>query len=219
MSFFTLTGSRRGAGALLDGTAMSLVLRSPRGAALIDTLAACALMAILSAMAIPLVHGTRERNEARMATRYLATRLALLRVQALRRNQTLAMRFDPDVPGQFGIYADEDGDGVRQADIDGAIDSRVADDERLADYFAGVSFAIPSAIPAPDDGAMIEAGADPIRIGGTDLLSFSPLGTATSGTLYLVGRSGPQMCVRILGSTGRIRVMWYDPASDAWRQD
>ena len=48
---------------------------------------------------------------------------------------------------------------------------------------------------------------DALRIGGSELLSFSPTGTATSGTLYLAGRTGLQYAVRVLGATGRIRTV------------
>jgi hypothetical protein len=55
-----------------------------------------------------------------------------------------------------------------------------------------------------------------LRIGATPLLSLSPLGTATSGTLYIRGRDGTRMGVRILGATGRTRLLRYDPRSGAW---
>jgi type II secretory pathway pseudopilin PulG len=200
-------------------TSMQFLWHSGRGVALVDLLAACALMAIVAAMAVPMLHGMRHRDETRMAARYLAIRFDMLRVQALRRNQVIAMRFDPDVLGQVGVYADGDRDGVLQRDIDDGVDARVDGEARLSDYFADVMIGIRADVPAPDDGAVLPAGSDPIRIGGTNLLSFSPLGTATSGTIYLVARTGPQMCVRILGATGRVRVMWYDQAGGAWRQD
>ena len=131
----------------------------------------------------------------------------------------VAMRFDPDDLGRFEAYLDGDGDGVLQRDVDRGIDTGIESVARLADYFGNVTLRIAARVPAPDGVGSLAAGADPIRIGGTDFVSFSPLGTATSGTIYLAGRSGLQLCVRILGTTGRVRVMWFDVASGAWRQD
>ena len=47
---------------------------------------------------------------------------------------------------------------------------------------------------------------DPIRIGSTDLLSFGPLGTATSGTLFLTDRHTRLYAVVLYGRTAKIRV-------------
>ena len=48
------------------------------------------------------------------------------------------------------------------------------------------------AIP-PESGRLT---GDPIRFGSSDMLSFSPLGTATPGTFYLAG-DGAQAAVRV----------------------
>ena len=192
---------------------------SSRGAALIDVVAACSVITIVLAMSVPSLQATRDRGEARLAARYLAQRLQMVRVQAVRRNRMVAMRFDPEEVGRFEVFVDGDGDGVLQRDIDGRVDVGLETAARLGDYFAGAALRVAATVPSPDGGGVIAADSDPVRIGGTNLLSFSPLGTATSGTVYLAGRSGPQFCVRILGTTGRVRVMWFDPAGGVWRQD
>ena len=75
---------------------------------------------------------------------------------------------------------------------------------RLSDDFAGVALGIAHDVPDPEGGATLIAGSDPIRIGSSNFVTFSPVATATSGTLYLAARHGPQVCVRILGATGRV---------------
>jgi hypothetical protein len=154
-----------------------------------------------------------------MAARFLASKLNLLRVEALRRNRTVAMRFDPDDLGRLEPYVDGDGDGVRQQDITDGIDVPLEPEAHVSQYFQAVAFRIPAAVPEPDGGGVINANADPVRIGNTDLLSFSPVSTSTSGTIYLAGRGGTQVCVRILGTTGRVRVLRFDQSSGIWRPD
>ena len=57
------------------------MMTSSRGAALIDLVAAlCGLDVILAAIAIPTLHAARHADEARVAARYLAHRLQMLRV-------------------------------------------------------------------------------------------------------------------------------------------
>lgn len=190
-----------------------------RGAALIDLVFACALIAILAAIAVPSLHASRDRQATRMAARQLANKLQLLKVEAIRRNHHVAMRFDPQDLGRYAAYEDGDGDGVLQADIDGGIDRMLTPSAQLTDSFSTVTLRVAGAVPMPEGGGIAAAESDPVRIGNTDLVSFSPLGSSTSGTIYLAGRDGSQMCVRLLGSTGRARVLWFDRARAAWRTE
>ena len=190
-----------------------------RGAALIDVVFTCGLVALISMIAIPSLRVARDRDAARMAAQHLAARLHAVRLEALRRNRAVAIRFDPDALGRMASYVDGDGDGVQQSDIDRGVDTRIGEERALSDDFGLVALRVASTVPAPDGGSAIAADSDPVRIGNTDLLSFSPLGSATSGTIYLAARTGPQVCVRVLGATGRVRVMWFDTASRTWRTD
>jgi Type II transport protein GspH len=192
---------------------------SERGAALIDVVFCCGLAGIIAAIAIPTLHATRERDAGRMAARYLAHRLQLVRIEAVRRNTMVAMRFETGAADLLAVYVDGDGDGVLKADIDAGTDPQVTPPARLADYFAGVSLRILNDMPAPDGHGTLAAYSDPVRLGASDLLSFSPLGSATSGTIYLAARSGPQQAVRVTGATGRMRVLWFDALSGEWRGD
>lgn len=193
--------------------------RDPRGAALIDVIFCCALIGVLAAIAVPSLQASRDRDATRMAARYLANKLQLLRVEALRRNRSVAMRFDPADLGRYAAYVDGDGDGVLQADIDQDIDTLLEEGAHLVSVFSTIALRVALPVPMPDGGGMLAADSDPVRIGNTNLVSFSPTGSSTSGTIYLAGRDGSQMCVRLLGSTGRIRVLWFDRASAAWRPE
>jgi hypothetical protein len=190
-----------------------------RGAALIDLIFTCGLLAVMAAIAIPSVQASRDRDAAVMAARHLAQQLVALRVEAIRRNRSIAMRFDADDLGRIASYVDGDGDGVLEHDIARGIDVRVGQDGHVEHYFAMVSVAVPVSIPAPDGHGTIAAHSDPVRIGNSNLLSFTPLGSSTSGTIYLAGHAGTQACVRVFGATGRVRVLVFDRASGAWRHD
>lgn len=189
-----------------------------RGFALVDVVVACAIAAVIAAVALPSLHATRERDAVRMAAKSLAQRAHYARLEALKRNAEVALRFDPDELGLVATFVDGDGDGVLQRDIDAGTDHRLAPDTRLADAFDGVEIAIGGDMPDPDGGGGLAAGSDPVRIGSTNFLSFSPLGSSTSGSIYLASDGGQQACVRILGATGRARVLWFNPATRQWQQ-
>jgi hypothetical protein len=154
-----------------------------------------------------------------VAARYVAQRLQMVRLEALKRNVCVAVRFDPIDLGRFAVYADGDGDGVMQADVDRGVDRAIAPDVRLSDVFATVAFRIPNDVPDPDGGSTLAAGSDPLRLGSSNFVTFSPLGSTSSGTLYLTALTGPQLAIRLMGATGRMRVLWLDSATRQWNEE
>ena len=190
-----------------------------RGAALIDVVCSTGLIAVLAGMAVPMLQSTRERDAAITAARFLANRFQHARVEALKRNASVAVRFDPDDLDRFAVYADGDGDGVLERDIANGTDVRIGTEDRLSDFVASVGLRINQEVVEPEGGPAMGAGSDPLRVGHSTLVSFSPLGGATSGTVYLAGVTGPQMAIRMLGATGRMRVLRFDAASGQWRDN
>src|SRR5262245_42807678 len=111
------------------------------GFALVDLVVVCAITSAIAAIALPALHATRERDAVRMAAKYLAQRIQYARLEALKRNAEVALRFDPEELGLVGVFADGDGDGVLQRDIDAGTDHRLASDTRISDAFASVALA------------------------------------------------------------------------------
>jgi hypothetical protein len=115
----------------------------------------------------------------------------------------------------YSTYVDGNDDGVRSLDIQQGVDREIGRRERLSDKFPGVEFgALPDLPPVDPGGAA--PGNDPIRIGGSDLLSFTALGTSTSGSLYVRGPRGMQYVVRVLGETARTRILRFDRRARRW---
>jgi hypothetical protein len=138
-------------------------------------------------------------------------------MDSLKRSRVVALRIAPD--GQdvaFGFYMDGNGNGVRTADIQRGIDGPLGPQERLADRFPGVTFGIARDVVAVDSGELLRSGSDPLRIGRSNILSFTPSGTATPGTLYIRSRHGAQYAVRVFGTTGRTRVLRYRLLDRQW---
>ena len=184
------------------------------GVSLLDLLFATALAATLAAIAVPSTAATLEGLRAAGAARYVAGRLMSIRMEAVRTSRAVAFRFHSS--GSDYIYtpfADGNGNGVRTADILAGIDRPVGPPERLIEKFPGVQFLRPEGVPDADGGS--SGSTDGVRIGTARLLTMSPDGTATSGTLYLAGKGG-QYAVRVLGATGRVRVLSFNPGDGAW---
>jgi len=186
-----------------------------QGSSLVELLLVLMAMMLVGAIATPTL-GQRGRTvELSGSARYLSSLLQRARTEAIRRGTYVAYRFTA-VNGQvrYAMFADGNGNGVRSVDITLGVDGQVSAWESVADHFAGVTFSIAPGVTDIDTGTPL-AG-DPVRIGGSELLSFSPTGTATSGTLYLSDRNQQQWAVRVLGATGRIRVLRFDPGNTQW---
>jgi hypothetical protein len=55
-----------------------------------------------------------------------------------------------------------------------------------------------------------------VRFGASDIITFTPIGTASSGTLYVTDGHDTVYAVVLYGRTGRIRSFRYDRALGAW---
>ena len=183
------------------------IARGPRGFGLIDMVFSCAVLCVLCAIAIPQTLTAIERSRGLAAARYLAGRMALARAQAVSRSTTIALQFVQRANG-IGISVIQDGNrnGVRARDIDLLIDRSIDEMLMLSDLFPGVEIGLTPQTP----------GSDPVQLGGTNILSFSSHGTASSGSVYVRGRDGTQWVVRVLGATARARVLRFVPATGEW---
>ena len=171
-----------------------------------DVLFVVSLVAIFSAVAVPQSLTAVDRIRAGAAARHLASRMATARAQAVMRSAHVAIRFEEGPSGiSFRMFVDGNGNGVRTADIGADVDPPLDAPALLSDHFPGVAIAVSGS-----------AGTDAVRLGSTDLLSFTPLGTATTGSIYIRGRDGSQFAVRVLGTTGRARIQRYIERTRTW---
>ena len=191
---------------------------SERGLALMDLIVATSLAAIVTATAIPAVAGALDRDRAEVGAQYLKGQVTRAQLEALRRGTCVALRWTLDEgPARWQVFEDGNGDGVSERDIDRGIDRPIGPEDSLSAHAPGVSLRINRSVPDIGGAGTLEAGSDPLRIGRTALLSFSPTGSATSGTVYIAAPSGPQLALRVMGATGRVRVLRLDAGAGVWR--
>ncbi len=170
-------------------------------------MAVVCVVTILGSVAAARVLAPLDRSRGYAAARFFAGRLGLARVQAVSRGSAVGFRFDQGPRGiTFTVFQDGNGNGIRSADIASGVDREQEPPMALSDQFPGAAIGL-----TPDSPA-----AEPVQLGRTNLLTFTPIGTATSGTIFISDRAGSQWAVRILGATGRTRVLRYNPATRGW---
>ena len=174
---------------------------------MIELVAVTGVIAILGGAAAAQVLSSIDHSRGYAAARYLAGRMALARTQAVARGAAVGLRFTPEPAGfTFAAFQDGNGNGIRTADIAAGIDRPSEPSTSLFQQFPGVDIGLSPHSPATS----------PVQLGQTNILTFTPLGTATSGTIYIRDRRGSQWAVRVLGATGRTRVLRYDPGTGDW---
>jgi len=181
----------------------------------VELLLTVAIVGTLSATAVPQGLCAIDEFRTRSAARYLAQRAIDARFAAIKRSAVTGLRFEAASPDyRVTPIVDGNGNGLRTSDIQRGIDRPIGEPECLDAHFAGVAFGILSGVPDAD--GQPAGGSDGVRFGASKLLSMNPDGTASSGTLYLHGRGRTQYAVRVLGTTGRVRVLKFDFVKGRW---
>ena len=182
------------------------------------------ILATLAGIAVPMLLTAKDAMQLEGAARYLAAEAMLARSRAAKHGTAVGMRFQRDSrdgrssdEDGWTMYVDGDGDGIRSADVAQNADRPLGPHRRLQDSYPTVRFGIGPSVPLVGSSRPAGSGSDPIRLGQGETLTFSALGTSTSGTIYLRSRSGRQYALRVLGVTGRIRLLRFDPEAARWR--
>ncbi len=179
------------------------------------------LLGMLLAIGAPDLLRLSARHRVTSAAAELAATLHLARATAYRLSTNVGVKFRTDAHGRvtFTLYRDGDGDGVLTVDIESGEDPPVGPTRRLNNLGPGVGFGFPPP-PAPTDpadpGQRLENLHDPIRFNRSDIASFDSLGASTPGSLYVSDRRSEIAVVRVLGRTGRIRILVYDREREVW---
>jgi prepilin-type N-terminal cleavage/methylation domain-containing protein len=178
-----------------------------RGFSLIEVLCVLAGILVMAGVSLPYVRAYAVEAHLMGAGRMFVGEFRRARSVAIRRNTYTAIRFETrDGIDYYSTYVDGNRNGVLSADIAKGVDARIAGPLRLDGKAPGVRVGINPGVPAPPPETGLLDPSDPIRFGASNMLSFSPLGTATPGTFYLAGET-LQAGVRVTGGSSRVRLM------------
>jgi hypothetical protein len=164
------------------------------------------MITVVLAAAVPRILVGVDRSRAVAAAHYVSQQCGAARVQAIHRSAKVALRFrEQGEDYMMQAFVDSNGNGVRTAEIDAGIDVPLGPPTSLGTNFPGVRIGVAAGI-----------GSDPVKFGASNLLVFSALGTATPGSVFVLGKDGTQFAIRVLGATARTRLERYDPRIKKW---
>ena len=187
---------------------------SDAGRSVTELLVAMAIAAGAVSFGIPATAHVRDDTTARQASAYLAAQLRSAQQDAIATSRQRGVVFDATSQGwTFRVCEDGNRNGLRRADIDDQVDRCSAGPFRISTMFPGVTVDVDPTLRGPDGEP---ASPDPVRLGRSNIASFSSSGTGTAGSVFLRGAGGQHVIVRVTGVSGRVRVLRHNPATRVW---
>jgi hypothetical protein len=177
-----------------------------KGYSLLEMMVVVGILMVAITVAAPAIRAYSVESHLVGAGKIFKWEFLKARSVAVRLGVQTAIRFEKSAEGrdQYSTYADGNGNGVLSADVARGIDYRISGPIPLGGRAPTVRVGILPGLRGPDGDPLDPA--DPIRFGRSDMLSFSPLGTASPGTFYLAGQ-GVQAAVRVTPGNARVRML------------
>jgi hypothetical protein len=189
-----------------------------RGTSLAEAAAVVAILGLAFATSVPALSELLAEEALGTATREVAGILTAARARAVFQGAYVGVKWIANAGDLvLTVYQDGNGNGVTTADIKKGVDKLVAGPYWLGNRHPGISFSfVPGFNGLDPSGAPIGSLADPIRFGKSDICSFSPIGDASPGTVYLSNRGSRQAAVRVTPSTARIQIWTWHGKKLKW---
>lgn len=191
--------------------------RDESGFTLTELLAVVAMIGILIGCATPSWLLIRRRAAVRSAAGEIRSVFHHVRSLAISTSRNTGVQFTRSGgQWQYAIYEDGDRDGVRSDDIRRGTDRCIQPRRHLFQQPQLVSIALLPLLIRDPDGDPLRPSASPVQFNNSRICSFSPLGRATPGTIYLTDSAGSLYAVRVYGASAKMRLLRYEPATSKW---
>jgi prepilin-type N-terminal cleavage/methylation domain-containing protein len=191
----------------MPSTCSGTLRRRCAGFSLVEALIVLAILTVMLAAGLPQLRAYSLEVHLLGAGQTFKGQFRKARSIAALTNRYTAIRFERQGgEDYFSVYSDGNLNGVLSSEITSGIDTRISGPYRLAGGSQDVTVGINPGTPAIPPARGTLDTSDPIQFGRANMLSFSPMGTATPGTFYLAGQN-IQGAVRVTGDTARVRLM------------
>lgn len=191
--------------------------RTSQGMTLLECAVTMAIMATLLLCAMPALDNMHRRYA--LATAADRVRQQMARAQstaaALSRNCGVYY-FQTNGIWMYGIYTDENGNGVLRSEIASGVDRRIEGPFPLLNTTEPIEVGIGDGFTDPDTLAPFTSGTSAIEFNSSFICSFSQLGSGTPGSIFLTDGGALGAAVRSSGADGNLRKLFYAGKGQKW---
>ena len=195
-------------------------MRSDAGMTHTEIFLALAILAAAAAVAVPAGADLLSSARAEAGASAMATTFRALRFKSVALHRCRGLLFERSGTGWiYREVEDGNGNGLRTAEVRSGVDRTVSGPHRLEDDVEKATPGIPPGGPFPEippGRETLTESSDPVQFGSSDLVSFSPAGSASSGTLYVTDRRNGLAAVVLYGPTARVRVWRFNSWTRRW---
>jgi prepilin-type N-terminal cleavage/methylation domain-containing protein len=185
--------------------------RSPdSGYTITELLTVIAIIGMFSAIAMPGWLTLQRHAAVRAAAEELQSVFRGARARSIASGRNVGVRFTKSGSDwMYALYDDRNGNGIKTAEINSGVDKLIARPKRVLNVVRYANIAAPSKTITDPDGDPLKPGDSPVQFGSTAICSFSPIGGATPGTIYLTDGNGEIWCARVYGTSAKVRLLRY----------
>lgn len=189
-----------------------------RGTSLPELLVVLLILGLVFALSLPALSDLLAEEGLAAAAREVSGILNMARARAVFQGVDVGVKWISSGGDLvLSVYQDGNGNGVTTADIRKGVDRLVGGPYWLRGKYPGISFSfVPGFDGLDPGGAPIGNVADPLRFGRSDICSFSPIGKASPGTVYLSNRNRRQAAVRVTPANAKIQSFTWHGKSLKW---
>jgi prepilin-type N-terminal cleavage/methylation domain-containing protein len=189
------------------------------GISLLELIVAVAIIGLIALCTVPAFASYRRRASMISQAVELRGIFRAVRSRAITRSRHAGVKFTRvGNVWAYSLYDDGDGDGIRSDDIASGVDRRYAGPSVLMPQFNIAGIALLSTTIRDPDGDPLLPTASAVQFNRSTLCSFAPSGSGTPGTIYISDGAGQLFAVRVLGASGRVRMLRYEAARRRWEQ-
>ncbi len=196
------------------------MFRMQRGYSISEMLIVVAIIGMAVGVTMPAFNSMRRRIAVKAAAAEIRGIFHRARMRAIARGFNSGIRFTKtDSEWRYAGYDDSNGNGLRNEDIASGADAQVfAPRPVLMTDRGSASISVPGMVIRDPDGDKLTPSSSAVQFNRSQLCSCSPTGSCTPGSIYLTDGGGGIYCVRVLGASGRIRVLRWDDVRLRWEE-
>ena len=195
------------------------MFKRENGTTLIEIIVVIAIIGIIALCAMPAFAAYRRQASVIAAGNEMRSLLRAVRSRAIARGRNAGVKFVKSGNNwTYTLYDDGNGNGIYNADINKGIDRRYFGPALVMPQFQTAAIALlPKTVRDPDGAKLLPT--DPaLQFGTSTICSFSPVGSSTSGTIYISDGIDNLYAVRVYGASGKVRMLRYNAGLQKWEE-